>query len=78
MVFIASGDLDDIRTVNGDLKSLTLFDPELEVGPLFGTRHTPSAILIDETGRIASSLAIGDPSVRALMGLQKAEEPVSA
>lgn len=78
MVFIASGDLEDIRTVNGDLKSLTLFDPELEVGPLFGTRHTPSAILIDETGRIASSLAIGDPSVRALMGLQKAEEPVSA
>src|SRR6185503_20877585 len=61
LVFIASGEEEDVRAVNRDFKSLTLMDPAFEIGPLFGTKFTPSAILIDEEGKIASSLAVGDP-----------------
>ncbi|MGA9773209.1 MAG: MauE/DoxX family redox-associated membrane protein [Blastocatellia bacterium] len=73
LVLIASGEVEDTKTLNEDFKSLTLLDPAFEIGPLFGTKYTPSAILIDGEGRVASSLAIGDPNVRALVGLRKAE-----
>ena len=73
LVLIASGEPDAIRALNKDLKSLTLLDPSFEIGPLVGTKYTPSAILIDGEGRIASSLAMGDHNVRALVGLPKAE-----
>jgi peroxiredoxin/uncharacterized membrane protein YphA (DoxX/SURF4 family) len=76
LVFIASGDAPEIRAANKDFKSLTLLDPAFEFGPLFGTKFTPSAILIDGNGRIASSLAMGDPNVRALIGLRKSALPV--
>lgn len=72
LVFIASGEVEDIRAVNEDFSSPTLLDPEFDVGPLFGTKCTPSAIIIDGEGRIASSLAMGDDNVRALAGLPKA------
>src|SRR6185503_6219029 len=73
LVFITCGEIDDIKDINRNFKSLTLLDPEFELAPLFGTKHTPSAILVDGAGRIQSSLAIGDQNVRALMGLQQAE-----
>ena len=73
LVLVASGEVEDTKALNEDFKSLTLLDPAFEIGPLFGTKFTPSAILIDGEGRVASSLAIGDPNVRALIGLRKAE-----
>ena len=73
LVLVASGEVEDTKALNEDFKSLTLLDPAFEIGPLFGTKYTPSAILIDGEGRVASSLAIGDPNVRALIGLRKAE-----
>jgi peroxiredoxin/uncharacterized membrane protein YphA (DoxX/SURF4 family) len=73
LVLIASGEIEDAKLLNNDFQSLTLLDPAFEIGPLFGTKYTPSAILIDGEGKIASSLAIGDPNVRALIGLRKAE-----
>ena len=73
LALVASGEVEDTKALNEDFKSLTLLDPAFEIGPLFGTKYTPSAILIDGDGRIASSLAIGDPNVRALVGLRKAE-----
>lgn len=73
LVLIASGEVEDTKALNKDFKSLILLDPLFEIGPLFGTKFTPSAILIDGEGRVASSLAIGDPNVRALIGLRKAE-----
>ena len=73
LVLVASGEVEDTKALNEDFKSLTLLDPLFEIGPLFGTKFTPSAILIDGEGRVASSLAIGDPNVRALIGLRKAE-----
>jgi len=73
LVFIASGEVEDIREANKDFQSSTLLDPEFDTAPLFGTKVTPSAILIDSEGRIASSLAMEYKNVRALIGLQKAE-----
>lgn len=72
LVFVATGEVDDVKLVNKHFDSLTLLDPEFDVAPLFGTKFTPSAILIDDEGRIASSLAMGDENVRALIGLPKA------
>ncbi|HEX5731463.1 MAG TPA: MauE/DoxX family redox-associated membrane protein [Blastocatellia bacterium] len=73
LVFIAAGEVDDIREANKDFISSTLLDPEFDTAPLFGTKVTPSAILIDSEGRIASSLAMEYNKVRALIGLQKAK-----
>jgi peroxiredoxin/multisubunit Na+/H+ antiporter MnhC subunit len=73
LVFVAAGELDDIRAINRQFKSLTLMDPAFDIAPLFGTKYTPSAILIDDEGRVASSLAIGEANVRALIGLPKLE-----
>ena len=77
LVFIACGEMEDARAVNNQFKSPTLLDPAFDIGPLFGTRVTPSAILIDSEGRIASSLAMGADNVRALAGLPKAELPAA-
>jgi thiol-disulfide isomerase/thioredoxin len=68
LVYISFGDTQETRDLNGTLQSLTLLDPGFNVGPLYGARHTPSAILIEAGGKIASSLAIGDSSVLALLG----------
>jgi peroxiredoxin len=73
LVFIAAGEVEDIREANKDFISSTLLDPEFDTAPLFGTKVTPSAILIDSEGRIASSLAMEYNKVRALVGLQKAK-----
>lgn len=73
LVFIAAGEVEDIREANKDFISLTLLDPEFDTAPLFGTKVTPSAILIDDEGRIASGLAMEYNRVRALVGLPKAK-----
>jgi peroxiredoxin/uncharacterized membrane protein YphA (DoxX/SURF4 family) len=73
LVLIVCGEVEDKKSLSHDLKSPTLLDSAFEIGPMFGTKYTPSAILIDGEGRIASGLAIGDPNVRALIGLRKAE-----
>lgn len=77
LVFVACGEIEDVESVNKHFRSLTLHDPAFDIAPLFGTKFTPSAILIDEEGRIASSLATGSENVRALVGLPKAELPVA-
>jgi hypothetical protein len=38
------------------------------VGRAFGASGTPSAVLVNEHGRIASEVAIGAPSVLELLG----------
>jgi peroxiredoxin len=73
LVFVAAGELDEIRAINRHFSSPTLMDPAFDIAPLFGTKYTPSAILIDGEGRVASSLAIGAGNVRALIGLPKPE-----
>lgn len=76
LVILASGNMEAVKAQAADFKSLFLLDPEFDVGPLFGTNSTPSAVLIDGVGRIASTLAIGDRNVLALAGVRKAALPI--
>jgi peroxiredoxin len=73
LVRIACGDEAEIRTAYTGLASPTLLDPAFDLGKLFGTKVTPSAILIDAEGKVASGLAMGEPNVRALIGLPTAD-----
>ncbi|MDX6381014.1 MAG: hypothetical protein QOI57_2038, partial [Rubrobacteraceae bacterium] len=50
------------------LSSKVALDQEFSVGRAFGASGTPSAVLVNEHGRIASEVAIGAPSVLELLG----------
>jgi hypothetical protein len=43
-----------------------LLDAHLTAARAFGAPGTPSAVLIDEQGRVVSELAVGAPAVLAL------------
>jgi thiol-disulfide isomerase/thioredoxin len=49
-------------------RSLVLLDSGFRVGQLLGGGGTPSAVLVDEQGRIASEVGVGAPAVLALAG----------
>jgi thiol-disulfide isomerase/thioredoxin len=74
LAIIASGDPDEMRARRGDFRSLILLDEAFEVAPLYGSNSTPSAVLIDGAGRIASSLAIGGRNVLALAGARFSQD----
>ncbi|MEK6406937.1 MAG: MauE/DoxX family redox-associated membrane protein [Acidobacteriota bacterium] len=78
LVFVASGDGEQIEESSRSFKSRFLLDQEFEVGDLFGTKLTPSAVLIDRDGRIASIVGIGLTNVLALAGIRKLELPIAA
>lgn len=78
LVIIAAGTADDVRKTSNDLRSLILLDPEFDVAPVFGSNSTPSAVLIDSEGKIASSLAVGDRNILALAGVRKVELPIAS
>jgi thiol-disulfide isomerase/thioredoxin len=78
LAIIASGEPDDVRTKVRDLESLVLLDPDFEVGALFGSNSTPSAVLIDADGRIASSLVLGDRDVLLVAGVSKVKLPIAS
>jgi hypothetical protein len=48
------------------LSSPVLLDAHLTAARAFGAPGTPSAVLIDEQGRVVSELAVGAPAVLAL------------
>ena len=48
------------------LRSPVVLDEGFTVGEAFGANGTPSAVLVDEQGRIASSLVEGASAVLAL------------
>jgi peroxiredoxin/uncharacterized membrane protein YphA (DoxX/SURF4 family) len=50
------------------LSSPVVLDQQFSVGRAFGVGGTPSAVLIDEEGRIASEVAVGGPAVLELAG----------
>jgi thiol-disulfide isomerase/thioredoxin len=78
LVFVASGDAEKIEEASRSFKSRFLHDLEFEVGPIFGTNSTPSAVLIDRDGRIASIVGVGLPNVLALAGIKKVELPIAS
>ena len=45
-----------------------LLDPKFGTGRVFGTGGTPSALVVDEEGRVASEVAEGASAVLTLAG----------
>jgi peroxiredoxin len=57
------------------LKSTTVLDEGFTVGRSFGASGTPSAVLVDAKGRLASAVSVGGPNV---MAMAKGEKPPAA
>ncbi len=78
LAIIATGSAEAVKTKTRGIKSLILHDPQFSLGPIFGTNSTPSAVLIDDEGKVASSLAEGGPNVMTLAGVRKVELPIAS
>jgi hypothetical protein len=55
------------------LRSTVVLDQNFSVGSAFGASGTPSGVLIDLKGKVASEVAVGAPAVLALAGASQAE-----
>jgi peroxiredoxin len=64
LILISSGTVEDNRAMG--IHSLIVLDQGFSTGRAFGAGGTPSAILIDAEGSIASTVAVGAPAVLAL------------
>lgn len=64
MVVISSGTVEANRAQG--FRSPVLLDQEFLAGRLFGVGGTPSAVMLDEQGRVASEVTVGAPAVLAL------------
>jgi peroxiredoxin len=53
------------------LTSPVLLDQQFAVGRAFGASGTPSAVLVDAEGRVASEVAVGAPAVMELAGADR-------
>jgi peroxiredoxin len=71
MLFVSAGTEEANKEMG--LRSPVVLDQEFSVGRSFGASGTPSAVLIDEEGKIASEIAVGAPAVLELAGAKKAE-----
>jgi len=77
LLFIASGDLEQVKAASRMFKSRFFYERDSELSMLFGTTLTPSAVLIDGDLRLASDVELGLPNVRALAGMRSAGLPVA-
>jgi thiol-disulfide isomerase/thioredoxin len=64
LVVVSSGDPD--ATGADGFRSTVLLDPGFTAGKAFGARGTPSAVLVDADGRVASQVVVGADAVLAL------------
>ena len=53
------------------LSSTVILDQNFAVGQAFGASGTPSAVLVDAQGKVASDIAVGAPAVLELAGADK-------
>jgi thiol-disulfide isomerase/thioredoxin len=70
LLVVSSGDADHSR--EDGFRSAVVLDPDFSVAATFGASGTPSAILLDESGHVASRVAVGSPAVLALTGADEA------
>src|SRR5919107_266725 len=66
LLFVSAGAAGANRGIN--LSSPVLLDQNFATGRAFGASGTPSAVLVDAEGRIASEVAVGAPAVLGLAG----------
>jgi peroxiredoxin/uncharacterized membrane protein YphA (DoxX/SURF4 family) len=70
MLVISKGSLEANRAAG--LRSPVVLDSDFIIGEEFGANGTPSAVLIDERGNIASEVVGGATRILALAGIRKA------
>jgi thioredoxin-related protein len=68
LVIISRGSEEANRALG--IRSPVLIDNDFRAGAAFGVTGTPSAVLIDEDGNIASEVAAGAPRILALAGVR--------
>lgn len=66
LVVISSGSLEASQQMG--FRAKVLVDPYFSSGRVFGAAGTPSAVVLDEGGRVASEVVVGAPAVFALAG----------
>jgi hypothetical protein len=69
---VSTGSVQDNQTM-GLRSPVVIEQADRSIGRMFGARGTPTVVLIDAEGRIASELAAGAPAVLALMRAQSTE-----
>jgi thiol-disulfide isomerase/thioredoxin/uncharacterized membrane protein YphA (DoxX/SURF4 family) len=77
LIFVASGDRPGVDAESERFNSRFLYDPDSQIALLFGTNLTPSAVLIDANGRMASGPEGGRANILALAGVRVSAEPAA-
>lgn len=74
-VFVSNGRPDDNREkFGGDNSKLILIQKDRELADSVKAKWTPTAVLMDSSGRIASHAAAGDTAIRSLVDQIKADD----
>jgi len=71
LLVVSSGTVAENKTMG--LRSAVVLDQGFSVGSAFGASGTPSAVLVDSEGKVASEVAVGAPAVLGLAGASQAE-----
>lgn len=71
LLVVSTGSAETNREM--DLRSTVVLDQGFSAGRAFGASGTPSAVLVDAEGKIASAVAVGAPAVLALAGMAQEE-----
>jgi protein-disulfide isomerase len=71
LLFISAGTQEANREMG--LASMVVLDQQFAVGRAFGASGTPSAVLVDAEGQVASGVAVGAPAVLELAELRKTQ-----
>jgi peroxiredoxin len=75
LLVVSTGTAEENRAM--ELRSPIVLDQSFRAGTAFGAPGTPSAVVIDAKGKIASDVAAGDEAVLALAGARR-ESPEPA
>ena len=71
LLFVSGGTEEANREMG--MSSTVVLDQQFAVGRAFGASGTPSAVLVDAEGKVASEVAVGAPAVLELAGARPAE-----
>ena len=71
LLVVSSGTVAENKAMG--LRSTVVLDEGFSVGSAFGASGTPSAVLVDSEGKVASEVAAGAPAVLGLAGANQAE-----
>ena len=73
LLVVSTGSVEDNEALG--FRSTVVLDQDFSVGPTFGVQGTPSGVLVDAEGRVASGVAVGAEATLALA--RPAAEPVA-